>query len=253
MSGQLPPGFPRFETDLFVPRYRAATSGGWELRVAEMAIMPGYWSDPVLVEQMAVLVRDGRSWMSLTPFELESQGLGVRAAEGHVLIFGLGLGWAACACAALPAVSEVTVVEKDADVLALHRELDVFAQLPAAARAKLRVVEGDAFDYRPDDPIDLLLPDIWLPLVNDGRVEEVRAMQANVGARAIHLWGQEMELVRHAVAAGRALDAAGIAATIADLGLPLVGAGDPDYAARAEAAARRWLRGRWLPGSRPLW
>ncbi|MGQ0589920.1 MAG: hypothetical protein ACT4N8_10390 [Sphingosinicella sp.] len=253
MSEQLPPGIPRFATDLFVPRYRAARSGDWELRVAEMAISPGYWSDPVLVEQMAVLVRDGRSWMSLTPFELESQGLGVRAAAGHVLIFGLGLGWAACACAALPAVSEVIVVEKDADVLALHRELDIFAQLPSEARAKLRVLEGDAFSYRPDRPVDLLLPDIWLPLVNDRRVEEVRAMQANVGARAVHFWGQEMELIRHAVAAGRALDTSGIDATIAATGLPLIGMGDPDYAAKAETAARRWLRGRWLPGSAPPW
>lgn len=253
MSGQAPPGFPRFETDLFVPRYRAVTSGDWELRVAELAISPGYWSDPVLVEQMAVLVRDGRSWMSLTPFELESQGLGLRAAAGHVLIFGLGLGWAACACAALPAVTRVTVVEKDADVLALYRELDVFEQLPDAARAKLRIVEGNAFAYRPEAPVDLLLPDIWLPLVNDGRLEEVRGMQANVNARAIHFWGQEMELVRNAVAAGRALDAAGIDATIAETGLPLIGAGDPDYAAKAEVAARRWLRGRWLPGSTPRW
>ena len=253
MSGEAPPGFPRFETDLFVPRYRAATSGDWELRVAELAISPGYWSDPILVEQMAVLVRHGRSWMSMTPFELESQGLGVRAAAGRVLIFGLGLGWAACACAALPAVRVVTVVEKDRDVLALHRELDIFAQLSSEARAKLRIVEGDAFAYRPEAPVDLLLPDIWLPLVNDGRLEEVRAMQANVGARAVHFWGQEMELVRHAAAAGRALDAAGIDATIADTGLPLVGTGDPDYAAKAEAAARRWMRGRWLLGSEPPW
>lgn len=253
MNGQLPPGIPRFATDLFVPRYRPARSGDWELRVAEMAISPGYWSNPVLVEQMAVLIRDGRSWMSLTPFELESQGLGVRAAEGHVLIFGLGLGWAACACATFPAVSEVTVVERDADVLALHRELDVFAQLPSEARVKLRVLEGDAFAYRPDWSVDLLLPDIWLPLVNDGRLDEVRAMQANVGARAVHFWGQEMELVRDAVAAGRALDTAGIDATIAATGLPLIGAGDPDYAAKAEAAARRWLRGRWLPGTTPRW
>jgi threonine dehydrogenase-like Zn-dependent dehydrogenase len=253
VSGQIPPGIPRFATDLFVPHYRPARSGDWELRVAEMAISPGYWSDPVLVEQMAVLIRDGRSWMSLTPFELESQGLGVRAAEGHVLIFGLGLGWAACACAALPAVARVTVVERDPDVIALHRELDVFAQLPAEAQAKLRIVEDDAYSYRPDQAVHVLLPDIWLPLVNDGRFDEVRAMQANVGALAVHFWGQEMELVRHAVAAGRALDTAGIDATIAATGLPLIGAGNPDYAAKAEAAARRWLRGRWLPGSAPRW
>jgi hypothetical protein len=241
-----PPGLVRFETDLFVPLYRPARSGTWELRVAEMALSPGYWSGPVLVEQMAVLLRDGQSWMSITPFELESQGLGVRAARGHVLIFGLGLGWAACACAALPGVEAVTVVERDPDVLALHRALDIFGQLPAAARARVRLIEGDAFTYVPDRPVDLLLPDIWLPLVNDGRIEEVRAMQANVGAAHIHFWGQEMEIARHAVAAGRPLDAAGIAATVASWGLPLAGTDDPAYPARLAAAAHRWMDGRWL-------
>ena len=102
-------------------------------------------------------------------------------------------------------------------------------------------------------PVDLLLPDIWLPLVSDGRLDEVRRMQANAGAGAIHFWGQEMEIARHAVAAGRALDAVGVAATIAGFGLPLIGANSPDYAAKVEAAARRWMRGRWLPGSEPPW
>ena len=241
-----PPGLARFETDLFVPLYRPARSGAWELRVAAMAIVPGYWSGPVLVEQMAVLLRDGESWMSITPFELESQGLGVREARGHVLIFGLGLGWAACAAAVLPRVESVTVVERDPQVLALHRDLDIFAQLPAGARARIRLLEGDAMTWRPDRPVDLLLPDIWLPLVSDGRVDEVCIMQANVGAARIHFWGQEMEIARHAVAAGRPLDAAGIAATVAAWGLPLAGPDDPAYPARLAAAAHRWMNGRWL-------
>ena len=234
------------EGGLFVPRYRPAKAGAWELRVANMAIMPGYWTGPVMVEQMAVLLRHGESWMSITPFELESQGLGVREGRGHVLIFGLGLGWAACASAALPDVEAVTVVERDPDVLALHRKLDIFDQLPPAARATIRLLEGDAFTYVPDRPVDLLLPDIWLPLVSDGRVEEVRAMQANVGATRIHFWGQEMEIARHAVAAGRALDADGIAATVSGWGLPLAGTDDPAYPDRLAAAAHRWMNGRWL-------
>lgn len=241
-----PPGLAFFGTDLFVPRYRPAKSGDWELRVANMAIVPGYWSGPVLVEQMAVLLRHGESWMSITPFELESQGLGVREGRGHVLIFGLGLGWAACASAALPDVAAVTVVECDPDVLALHRKLDIFNQLPSAARDKIRLIEDDAFAYVPNRPVDLLLSDIWLPLVSDGRVDDVRAMQANVHAARIHFWGQEMELARHAVAAGRALDAAGIAATVADWGLPLAGTEDPAYPDRLATAAHRWMNGRWF-------
>ena len=87
---------------------------------------------------------------------------------------------------------------------------------------------------------------IWLPLVGDGRLDEVRRMQANVGAKAVYFWGQEMEIARHAVAAGRPLDAQGIAATIADWGLPLAGTDGPAYPERLAAAAHRWMDGRWL-------
>lgn len=234
---------------LFIPRYRPAVSGEWELRVAAFGHSPGYWSGPVAVEGLAALIRRGESWMSLTPLEIESQEIGIRAATGHVLIFGLGMGWAAAACAARPAVEVVTVVERDPDVIELHRELGIFSQLPSDARTKVRVVEGDAFAYRPDRAVDLMMPDIWLPIVSDGRVDEVRRMQANVAAAAIYFWGQELEIARHAVAAGRSLDHDGIAATVREFGFPLAGTAGPDYPRKVEAAARRWMRGRWLPGS----
>lgn len=249
----LPPDLPLFRSDLFIPRYRPMRHGAWELRVAGMVLVPGYWSGTVPVEGMAALLRDGATWMSMTPMELESQEIGVRLARGHVLVLGLGMGWSAAASALRDEVTAVTVVERDPDVLALHRELDVFAQLPPAARAKVRLLQGDAYEYMPDRPVDVLMPDIWLPLVSDGRVAEVRRMQADARAGAIYFWGQEMEIARHAVAAGRGLDAAGIAATVADFGLPLLGPGLPDYPGKLEAAARRWMYGRWLPGTAAPW
>ncbi|HEX6377088.1 MAG TPA: hypothetical protein VFZ91_15360 [Allosphingosinicella sp.] len=240
-----------FADDLFMPRYRPLVSGDWELQVVGLYPCRGYWSDLVMVERMAALVRRGQCWMSMTPFEFESQETGVRLARGHVLVFGLGMGWAAAACAANPAVAAVTVVEKDPEVLALHGELDLFAQLPEGARDKLRLVEGDAHCYAPDRPVDLMMPDIWLPLVSDSRVDEVRAMQDRVGAASIYFWGQEMELARRAVAAGRELDEAGIRATSEETGLPLAGPELDGYSGRLAVAARRWLRGRWLPGPAP--
>jgi hypothetical protein len=223
--------------------------GEWEVRISGLGFVPGYWSEPRLAAGMAALVRGHDTWMSLTPFEYESQEIGIRFARGHVLICGLGMGWAAAACAALPAVLAVTVVEKDPAVIALNASLDPFAQLPDTARAKLRLIEADAFDYVPDFAVDLLMPDIWLPLVADDRFDEVRRMPASAMASAIYFWGQEMELARRAVAAGRALDAAGIAATVAETGLPLIGATYPGYADKVAAAARRWMRDRWLYGA----
>lgn len=237
---------PRYTIPLFAPVYRPMQSGDWALEVAEFVLCRGYWSPTQMVQGLAALRRGNDTWMSMTPMEIESQEIGVRLARGHVVIFGLGMGWSAAASAAMSDVTAVTVVERDPDVLAMHRGLDLFAQLPEHARAKLRIEQGDAFEWRPDTPVDLLMPDIWLPLVSDGRVEEVRRMQANVGAGAVYFWGQEMEIARHAVAAGRALNAEGIAATIGDFGLPLIGPELPDYPEKLQAAAGHWMRNRWF-------
>lgn len=238
-----------FTTDLFLPRYRDTASGEWQLRIGRNGLAQGYWSPAVIVAELPMLMRGKDTWMSVTPLEVESAEIGIRLARGHVLVMGLGMGWAAMATAIRDEVTAVTVVEHDPDVLALHRELDLFAQLSDGARAKLRIVEGDAYRYTPEAPVDLLMPDIWLPLVNDGRIDEVRAMQANAHSEAIYFWGQELEIARHAKAAGRDLDAAGIAATVADFGLPLIGPEFPNYPALVAAAAERWIRGRWLNAS----
>lgn len=237
---------PTFQTDLFVPRYRPIRLGQWELRVSEMNLVPGYWSGAVLVQGMAALQRGTQTWMSMTPYEIESQEIGVRLSRGHVLICGLGMGWSAMACALREEVTEVTVVERDPDVIGLLSALAVLDQLPAAARQKIGIVEGDAFTFRPPSRVDLLMPDIWHPLVSDGRVQEVQRMQANVGAASVYFWGQEMEIARHARAAGRTIDDAGVAATIGDFGLPLIGPAFADYSSKVATVADRWMRGRWL-------
>ena len=237
---------PAFQTDLFVPIYKAMRQGSWELRVSGINLVPGYWSGTVLVQGMAALLRDGVTWMSMTPYEIESQEIGVRLSHGHVLIHGLGMGWSALTCALRPEVAAVTVVERDPDVIAIYEALGIGNQLFDAERAKIRIVEGDAFAFRPTSHIDLLMPDIWQPLVSDGRVQEVRRLQANVGATSVYFWGQEMEIARHARAAGRAIDDAGIAATIADFGLPLIGPAFADYSSKVATVAERWMRDRWL-------
>lgn len=234
--------------------YRPMRHGAWELRRWPDGIpLRGYWSPLRPGSGIVSLDRGADTWMSLMPVELESQEIGIACASGHVAVFGLGMGWAAAMTALRPDVVSVTIVERDAELIALHAALDLFGRLPGGAGGKVRIVEGDAFDWRPVDPVDLLMADIWLPLVGPAdRVTEVRAMQANVQARAIYFWGQELELARHAVAAGRtALDDGDIAATAAGFGLPLAGLETPDYAARLRAAADQWMNDLWLSPLRP--
>ncbi len=233
-----------FEPGFFVPEYRPMQSGTWELRQTQNVLCQGYWSKAQLVPSISALLRDDNVWMSITPMELESQYIGIALAQGHVVIFGLGMGWAAAATALQERVTTVTVVEFDTKVIALHRQLDIFSQLPPEAQSKIQILQGDAYDWQSAGPVDLLMPDIWLPLVSDGRVAEVQAMQANVKATSIYFWGQELEIARHAKASGRTLDDAGVAETIAAFGLPLIGPETHDYTDRIATVAERWMSGR---------
>lgn len=226
--------------------YRPVEAGEWKLAIGANIPSRGYWSGLKLVREVPLLTRGSDTWMSLTPIEYESQILGVQAAQGHVVIMGLGMGWVAAETALRDAVSMVTIVERDPEVIALHRELDLFARLPGGAGAKVRIVEGDAFEWRPDQPVDLLMPDIWLNLVEGDRVPDVRRMQDNVRAQAIYFWCQELEIARHAAAAGRRLDSTGVDDTVRDWALPLVMPEHIDYPGIIRAAAQQWMRDRWF-------
>lgn len=227
------------------------TLGDWELSRLTASDIPcrGYWSPPLAVSDLLLLTRRGETWMSLMPVQVEGLRLAADCARGKVVLFGLGLGWLAATCALRAEVDQVTVVELDRELIGLHRALGLFEHLPGGVGAKVRIVEGDALDWRPDGSVDLLQADIWQSLVGDDRLAQVARMQANVAASAIHFWGQELEIARHALAAGRRLDDAGIAATVAALGLPLAGTDRPDYAAKLRAAAANWMNGHWLSGT----
>lgn len=239
--------------DAVASLYRPMEQDGWIVRRWGCSIpLRGYWSPARPVSGVISLDRGSDTWMSLMPVEVESQQTGVDFASGHVAVFGLGLGWAAALCALKAGVESVTVVERDPKLIALHGELGLFDRLPGGAGAKVRIVEGDAFTWRPDRRVDLLTADIWLPIVGGDRLAEVRRMQANVGAQRVYFWGQELEIARHAVAGGRRrLDDGEIADTVRELGLPLAGLDWPGHAARLRSAADQWMGDHWLSELRP--
>lgn len=241
-----------YQPNLFVPTYAPIERTDWRISIAEMVLCKGYWSPALFCQNMAALLRRGadgqmETWMSTSPMELESQELGCQAASGHVVVMGMGMGWAVANTALNPAVTRVTVVEYDPTVLGIIRDLGVLEQLPADVQAKIHIVKGDAYDYRPDQPVDLLMPDIWLWLMNDERLTEVRQMAANCQPKQIYFWGQEMEIARHARARGIALDEAGVQQVIDGFGLPLLIPEGVDYPDLIAKAAKGWMKDRWLP------
>lgn len=59
----------------------------------------------------------GEVWMSMTPAEMLTQRNGVQAAEGTVVLGGLGLGWLLRKVCEKPSVERVIVVEKSQELL----------------------------------------------------------------------------------------------------------------------------------------
>lgn len=240
---------PVWQGDPLAGFYRPMRNGEWELAIHSSGAALGYFGGIYSVWNMPVLSRGDQVWMSLSPVELESQWIGIDNACGHVAIFGLGMGWSAAMTALHPEVTRVTVVERDREVIAMNRQLGVFDRLPDGMGDKIAIVEGDALEWRADRPVDLLMPDIWLNLVSDGREREALAMQRNVEADRVYFWGQELELARQIVRDGDAIDDQSIADKAVEWDLPLIGLDTPDYAENTRKAARRWMTGRWFEGT----
>ncbi len=115
-----------------------------------------------------VLYAEGREWMAIKPSEIETMRAPLRRARGHVLMFGLGLGYFAYMAAAKPEVSRITVVERDARIRALF-ESELLPQF--AERKKIEIVEADAFCFAEEQGVhygyDYAFVDLWHD-VSDG-------------------------------------------------------------------------------------
>ena len=237
-----------FDTSLWIPDYPVGQLGGWSVSILPVTSARGYWGGLYRTRGMAMLcgpfADTGAAWMSMVPMEIESQEIGIKAARGHTVVLGLGMGWCAANVALNPAVEHVTVVERDPEVVALVEALGIFDQLPDAARAKIELVRGDALDWRPAGPIDSLQADIWAKFVEPGKWADVRRMQDNIGAASLYFWGQELELWRLACRARRAVPDLFERQELADCvdasGLPLILDNAQDYPRRIREAARWW-------------
>jgi len=237
-----------FTSTLWFPHYAQGAWGPWSVRIIAMPSARGYWGRVYAMMGTVILtgpVEGGeKSWMSIVPMEVESQEIGIAAARGHTVVLGLGMGWCAANVALNPAVDRVTVVERDPQVIALIEALGIFGQLPEEARAKIRIVQADALEWRPDAPVDSVQADIWAKFVEPQKWDDVRRMQENIGAASFYFWGQEMELwrlaCREANGVPDGLDRDGIARLIKGTGLPLICPDWPDYGDRITAAAPWW-------------
>ena len=118
----------------------------------------GYFTEPFLTP---VVMEDGREWMTVTPSELSTMTADIQSVSGRVAVFGLGLGYYAFMTARRAEVERVTVIERDAEVIALFRE----HILPAFENpGKVDIVQADAYEYAArmgGEGYDFAYVDIW--------------------------------------------------------------------------------------------
>lgn len=212
------------------PPYRQINAGGWGFSAILLAAAPGYFSGPRPLDWITyVLHKNGVTWMSLVPMEVESQMPHLAAAHGTVVVCGLGLGLMAYAVAAKRSVTRLVVVERDAEVIRMFRDFAAFDTWPQ--RDKIELVEADAREFR-FEGADFLYADIWPYYRMDAMVPDMKRMAANIPAPACGYWGQECDMVDFAAAQGIALDdfdADHIRAFAAAHDLPLIGLEHPLY------------------------
>ena len=126
--------------------------------------------------------------MSDTDAEISDFAGFVADARGRVLVAGLGLGVVTQALLDMAAVSHVTVLEIDRDVIKLVK--------PTLACDRLTVIRADARKWQPKEKFDSAWLDIWDEICGDN-ADEIRSMKAHYrkSAKRVVAWC-EREVMR---------------------------------------------------------
>lgn len=116
----------------------------------------GYFLNPFYY---LVIKQQDVTWMSVTPFEINTMAPVINKMRGNVITLGLGLGYFASMAALKPEVKEVLVIEKDHQVIQLFLK-HIYPHLEN--KEKIKIHHEDAFDYLKRNPrcFDHLFVDI---------------------------------------------------------------------------------------------
>ena len=178
--------------EIRVPSYRTGRVGGWELKRQFQPVLRGYFRGPLRATENYLLIKDDRVWMSLSPVEIESLAPHVVRMRGHVVIAGLGMGLALYNALLRPVVRRVTVIEQDADVIALFEAIRD-PDWPNADH--FRIEHADALVWRSPEPVDYLYADIWDKVGAPEAAADTRAMCRNLRPKSAGYWGMEANFV----------------------------------------------------------
>lgn len=90
------------------------------------------------------VLQDGREWMTVTPNEIATMRAPLQAMHGRIAVMGLGLGYFAYMASENPAVTQITIVERDREIIDLFTR-HILPQFPQ--RDKISIICEDAFKF----------------------------------------------------------------------------------------------------------
>lgn len=129
------------------------------------------WRDPIPCGKYVRITNRYGCVMSNTPMEQRTNAAFVRKAHGDILIGGLGIGMILLAIQDKAEVRSITVIENSREIIQM-----VLPQLPL--NNKVRVVQGDIFDWKPErgTKYDVIYFDIW-NYINSDVYEEMKTLK----------------------------------------------------------------------------
>ncbi|CAD5988519.1 hypothetical protein PCC9214_05400 (plasmid) [Planktothrix tepida] len=178
---------------LKIPEYQERRHGQWVLERQDGILMRGYFTFLQSASPNYVLRKGETVWMSLTPMELESQAHHAIAACGHTVIMGLGMGLLLYNVIQKDSVRQVTVVERDPEIVELLYQ--IANPKSWTGWDKVKIVIADALNWKPDEPVDFLSVDIWSKLGDMNLRSDGQRIQNHVQSQQVALWGQELDFI----------------------------------------------------------
>jgi hypothetical protein len=179
-----------------VPTYKEGKFGRWTMGKTH-GMMPGYFTMSLKTNDTWALKHRERFkgemtdvvWMSITPMEQESHMLHIAAAHGHTVVMGLGMGMYLYNIIQKEEVRQVTVIEKDSQVIELLPKVSDFDNWPGIE--KVRVVNADARKWKTNEHVDFLYVDTWKHMHDERALTDTQLIYKNVKPDLVGYWIQE--------------------------------------------------------------
>ncbi|WP_368263284.1 hypothetical protein [Clostridium disporicum] len=118
----------------------------------------GYYNKKMKVP---ILKQGDEVWMSPTLSEQNTINPCVDKAHGHVLTFGLGIGYFPYMCTLKDNVKSITIIELDENVINMFKEY-ILPQFKTDI--EINIIQGNLFDYYEEsflDKFDYIFVDVW--------------------------------------------------------------------------------------------